>query len=457
MSVAAASSTVRHRVKRIHDAAGGLIGDLGLYLFSAGFAGLTAATSTLVAHRAWGTVATVGYAVASLAVLAQLALRRPLTRRHVVVAKRSGPLVAALTGLATRAWLTGLTWTATVAVPLVVQAAERAAGRTDRAQEEVLVVEDGGARLLATGSPYLSEQQIAALPAGEQLLGYLPYQPGMVVFGIPRALAGTVWWTDARIWFAAVTVAATAVALVIVHRLIRPAGGTTSEAAANTADDSTGDAALVRAAQLSSVLPVCALTLSTGGDDLPVLALALLALALCAARRYAGAGAAVGAAAALKLFAWPILAVLLIHAATRRSLLQFATGGLGLPILALLPAAALDATALVHNVLGFPLGAGLVSSPAASPLPGQLIATWLPGGRAVAGALLLLAGLAIAGWLIRHPPRTAASAAAVCGVGLLIAIMLMPATRFGYLLYPIALLSWAPALIRAEQTSGRPA
>ena len=33
------------------------------------------------------------------------------------------------------------------------------------------------------------------------------------------------------------------------------------------------------------MLPICALTLATGGDDLPVLALCLLALALCAARR----------------------------------------------------------------------------------------------------------------------------------------------------------------------------
>ncbi|PZG03052.1 hypothetical protein C1I95_34100, partial [Micromonospora craterilacus] len=43
-------------------------------------------------------------------------------------------------------------------------------------------------------------------------------------------------------------------------------------------------------------------------------------------------------------------------------------------------------------------------------------------------------------------PRTAPAAALVCGYGLLAAILLMPTTRFGYLLYPIAFLLWAPAL-----------
>ena len=37
-------------------------------------------------------------------------------------------------------------------------------------------------------------------------------------------------------------------------------------------------------------------------------------------------------------------------------------------------------------------------------------------------------------------------AALICGYGLLTAILLMPTTRFGYLLYPAALLVWAAAL-----------
>jgi len=404
--------------------ADGLVGDLALYLLSAVFAAVTAVASTLAPHRAWGAVAVVGYAAAALVVVGQLVVRRAATRQR-------------LTGGVARAWLTGVTWAAVVAVPLVRQAEQRADGRTDRAQEEVVVVDDGGAsRLLADGSPYLSEQQIAALPADERLLGYLPYQPGMAIFGLPRALAGAGWWTDARVWFAVATLAALAAALTLARRRAGPAG----------------DRVLVRAAQLGTVLPIAALAMSTGGDDLPVLALALLALVLCASGRYAAAGAAIGAAAALKLFAWPVLLVLLCHAGTRgrRAVGRVAAGGITLPTLALLPVAVLDHAALIHNVLGFPLGAGMVSSPAASPLPGMLIATWLPGGRIVASGLLLLAGFAIAVRLVRRPPRTAATAALICGLGLLAATLLLPSTRFGYLLYPVALFSWVPVLRVAE-------
>jgi hypothetical protein len=47
---------------------------------------------------------------------------------------------------------------------------------------------------------------------------------------------------------------------------------------------------------------------------------------------------------------------------------------------------------------------------------------------------------------VRRPPRTATTAALISGWGMLAAILLLPTTRFGYLLYPIAFLAWAPAL-----------
>ncbi|MFD0788091.1 hypothetical protein ACFQZ8_29625, partial [Micromonospora azadirachtae] len=67
------------------------------------------------------------------------------------------------------------------------------------------------------------------------------------------------------------------------------------------------------------------------------------------------------------------------------------------------------------------------------------------------------AGVAIAVRLVRRPPRTAFAAALVCGYGLLVAIALMPSTRFGYLLYPIALLVWAPALRNPDSPATNPA
>jgi hypothetical protein len=438
---------------RLTHAADGLAADLLLYGLSAIFAGITAVTSTLLPHRAWGTMAATGYLVATVAVMIQLAVRR--------MAGRGRPDTttpgrwSALTGTTGRATLTGLTWAATALLPMLWQSVERAGGRTDRAQEEVIVVEQAGSRLLDHGTPYLGHDAIAALPPGEQLLGYLPYQPGMALFGLPRAIGGVAWWTDARIWFALFTAATLAAAVLALRRPsadpvptpLRPSTGTAAR-----------DAAIVRAVQLATVLPICALTLATGGDDIPVLGLCLLALALCATRRHGLAGIAIGLAAALKLFAWPVALVLGVHAATkgRRTAVRLAAGALGLPLLAVLPAQLVDSAALVENVLRFPLGHGLVTSPAQSPFPGHLIAAALPAGRVIAAALLVAAGLAIAIQLARRPPRSAAAASVICGYGLLAAILLMPSTRFGYLLYPVALFALVPALRLAEPSPDGP-
>ncbi|MEN3610295.1 glycosyltransferase 87 family protein [Plantactinospora sp. ZYX-F-223] len=438
-----AAADRRRYWRRADRAAGGLAADLVLYLLSTGFAAVTAATSTLLPHRAWGSVAAVGYLLGTIMVLGQLLVRRrrPDSR---------------LAGTAARGGLTVVTWAATALLPLVWQAVERVGGRLDRAQEEVVVVEHSGARLLDHGTPYLTRDAIAALPGGEQLLGYTPYQPGMALFGLPRAVAGTAWWTDARIWFAVATAVALGLAVLLLRRpAATVAGGRTAPSVERAG---ARDAALVRAVQLATVLPVCALTLATGGDDLPVLALCLLALACAARDRFVAAGLAVGLAAALKLFAWPVALVLLVHAATRgrRTGLRLAAGALGLPLVALVPAQLVDSAALVENVLRFPLGHGLVSSPAASPFPGYLIAQALPAGRVVAAALLVAAGLLIAVLLLRRPPRTAASAALFCGYGLLAAILLMPSTRFGYLLYPVAFLGWVTALRLARTPRDTP-
>lgn len=411
----------------INRAGGGLGLDVALYGLSALFAWFTAASSTLAPHRAWGTVALVGYAAGTVLVLGQLAVR---------------PAWPAIWGARARMALAGGVWSATALLPLVIQAVQRAAGRTDRAQEEVLVIEDGGRRLLETGTPYLDRTAIAALPESERLLGYLPYQPGMAIFGTPRAVNRVTtelfWWSDARVWFALVTGLALAVALVLLRRAgVRPTY-------------------LVRGLQVATVLPVCALTLATGGDDLPVLALCLLALALAATRRPGWAGMAIGAAAALKLFAWPVALVLGVYVLTRGrpALLRYAAGALGIPVVTAIPALLVGHGALVENVFAFPLGRGLVTSPAASPLPGHLLATSLPGGRVIVMVLVLLAGIGFAVLLARRPPRTVAQTSLLSGYGLLVLMLLLPATRFGYLLYPAALLVWAATLrVRPENTT----
>ncbi|GIE96482.1 glycosyltransferase 87 family protein [Paractinoplanes rishiriensis] len=438
-----------HLLTRLDRAAGGLAADLALYLISAAFAAITALTSTLLPHRAWGAIAAWAYAVATVVVITQLTLRTRF------------PEVA---GTRVRAALAWATWAGAALLPLLVQSIQRAGGRTDRAQEEVLVVEHMGARLLDDGTPYLGRSAIAGLPLDERLMGYSPYQPAMSVFGLPKAVLGDFWWTDARIWFAA----ATAAALLTAIHLLRP-GHSVHSAPSQSAPSEPGapypsSAAgplgafpplLVRAIQAATVVPVCALTLATGGDDIPVLALCLLALALVATGRFGWAGLAVGAAAAMKLFALPVVAVLVILAIADRRARPLLPGALGLPVLVLIAPLLVDPDALVENVLRFPLGHGLVTSPAQSPFPGYLIAQHAPAGRLVALGLLLTVAAFIGVRMVRRPPTTAAAASLICGWGLLAAILLMPTTRFGYVLYPIAFLIWAPALVLRNHTAGR--
>jgi Glycosyltransferase family 87 len=375
--------------------------DLALYLLSAGFAGLTAATSTLAPHRAWGAVAVGGYLAAAIATaLLRGHARRPQWRSSIAAGA----------------------WVLTCLLPLVLQAIQRASGRSDRAQEEVQVIEHAGRRLLEHGTPYLGRAELASLD--HPLLGYLPYQPGMALFGLPRSLDPLgAWWSDARVWFAL----ATAAMLIAMHRTFRDSAG-------------------VRALQAVTVLPVASLTLATGGDDLPVLLLCLLGLWLFARGRPGWSGVAVGAACALKLFAWPVAVVLAVVALRRRAY-GFLGWTLGLPIVSVVPVLLRDPRAMLENVVAFPFGHGLVSSPAASPLPGHLIALQAP---AVATALLVLAMVAVLGYLALRPPRATSEAALVAGLALLTAMLLLPSSRFGYLLYPAALLLWVPALRSVE-------
>ncbi|MBO3734112.1 glycosyltransferase 87 family protein [Glycomyces niveus] len=398
-----------------------LIIDLAFYGVAALFAGATALWTTLDSHAQWGAVAFGGYLPAAICAAILLAQPGPVWRRRAFIAAG-----AAL---------------AVTAVPMVLMAIERAAGSSGRAQEEVLVVEASGARLLDTGSPYLHADAIAALP--EPLLGYNPYQPGMAVFGVPAAVFGEHWWTDARIYFL-LAAAACAVAAV---RLLRGGPGSALN------PTGAGKGPLLRAVQAMFVFPVCALTFATGGDDMPVVALMALALAFAHRERSFAAGLAIGAAAALKLFAWPaavVIAFLLwrngdlqpqrsLRAVDVRSYLA----GFALPVAAtMLPVLAVDARGFFDNVIAFGLGHGVVTSPAQSPLPGFLIAQHVPGGDLIAPALLGLAALVIAGLLWTRPPATAASAALWCAAGLSAAFLLMPSTRFGYLLYPVVLLGW---------------
>ncbi|MGY1438743.1 hypothetical protein [Streptomyces reniochalinae] len=285
------------------------------------------------------------------------------------------------------------------------------------AQEEVGVVHRSAARLVAHGTPYLAPEALA----GADYTAYNPYFPGMALLGLPHRFLGL----DARFVFGAVFLLAFALSLRTAG--LRGARGRTMALAAS---------------------PLVALPLATGGDDLPVVGLVCLGLALAGEDepRAARAGLVLAAACTLKATAWPALAVAvaLLHVRGGRPAVLRCAGaaapllvaGLALPALA-------DPTGLAVNAVGYPLGLADAASPAATPLPGRLLGRLGPGGHALAVALLVLAAALVLRSLYSHPPRDARAAALRLALGLLTAMALMPASRFGYAVYPLVLALWA--------------
>jgi MYXO-CTERM domain-containing protein len=215
--------------------------------------------------------------------------------------------------------------------------------------------------------------------------------------------------------------------------------------------------ARLRALEVLTVLPTAALPLATGGDDMPVAALMLLGLVAVQRRRPVLAGLALGAASSLKFTAWPLALLVLLAAFDRqgrRAAWRYALGVLAVMGPVVVPFAVWNPTAFVDNVIRFPLGLAGVSSPAASALPGHELVSALPGIHRAYVVAVALVGAAVLLWYLRkRPPRSASEVARVAGWVMVIAIMLAPATRVGYLLYPINLFVWSWMLSQADVPS----
>jgi MYXO-CTERM domain-containing protein len=245
--------------------------------------------------------------------------------------------------------------------------------------------------------------------------------------------------TDARIQFLVFTVV---VSLVALSRLRPPT-------------DARG-----RSFQVLTVLPTAALPLATGGDDMPVVALMLLGLAALQRRRPVLAGLALGAASSLKFTAWPLVFFALWAARdlkAHRTAGRYALGVIAIvgPVVA--PVALRNPSAFVDNVIRFPLGLAGVSSPAASALPGHILVSAIPSSHRIYVAVVGVIGIAVLAVLLKkRPPRDAAQLAAFTGWVMLIAILVAPATRVGYLLYPINLFVWAWMLRRCDDPAEVP-
>jgi len=191
---------------------------------------------------------------------------------------------------------------------------------------------------------------------------------------------------------------------------------------------------------------VVALPLCVSGVDLPLTGLCCLALALAARGRPVAAGLALAVVCSLKWTAWPAVAVALVllgRVVGGRAALRCAGTAAAGATLLIAPCALLSPSAMVEQVLAFPTGRGDLPTPAASSLPGRLLADLGPAGWYTAVGLLVCGGLAVAVSLALRPPVHLRSAADRLAIGLLVGFTLAPAGRFGYFTLPIVLMAWA--------------
>ncbi|MFF7415368.1 glycosyltransferase 87 family protein [Streptomyces lydicus] len=290
-----------------------------------------------------------------------------------------------------------------------------------KAQIEIKVLERAGELLLSSGSPYA--------PNPTAVRDFNPYLPGMAIFALPHALFGDHFFTDPRWWFAASLIAA----VVGATRVARAGKKMQAETKGVT-----GVFWLL-------ACPPLALALAIGGVDPAVIGLLCLGLSHAGQGNAGRAGLALGAAAALKWTAWPALPVaiaLLAALGGKRSAGRCTAAASGVVMLVIVPVFLVNPAAFVEHVVLFPLGLGKAPSPAASPLPGHLLAAYLPGGTAIAMTLLGLSAAAIGASLFLRPPTHALAAANRLALGLTLAILFAPATRIGYLVFPIVLMGW---------------
>lgn len=414
--------------------------DAVLYAAAALFAGLTMEFSTEATYRLWGRLALGPYLVA--AVLSALVGRhRAREDRATLVTVPGGPdpRVSARRARGVRIGLFVFVLFGAMLLPLSLEVALRSeGGPSTHVQPEVPVIERAAQRVARGEDPYHAmvrdHHLISPTPHVPAYESFFPYLPLMMVFGLPSSTHRPIRLTDARIFFTMATLLVVALALALGR--------------------GPGERKL-RTAQVLTVLPTAALPLATGGDDMPIVAFLLLGMVLAQRRRPGWSGLVLGIVSAMKFTAWPLAALALFAARDRhgrRAPVRMALGMLVVvgPVVA--PFVIHNADAFVQNVILFPLGLAGIASPAASPLPGHLLVSWFPVlHRVLPITVASVGGLVLLRHLFRHPPVTTAQAASLAGWAMLVAILFAPATRIGYLLYPINFFVWAHLLRGAEE------
>lgn len=389
--------------------------DVACYAGSAIFAAC-AAHSTLLSIRLWGDLAwpvyTGGAAAAAL-------IRARHTRLKAAFQLRAAVAALVLGGVAL--------------VPLAVAVSLRAERGPRYVQSEVLVVEQAAGAVLHGRDPYASTFNADGLShRGYSVSNHFPYFPLMLAFGLPRALLPRVAWADARVFFAAATLAFTGVALA--RSPVRP------------------DTRL-RILQVSLVLPTGALGLVVSGDD--VLVLSLLLLALVSLHSGARAGhRTLAAAMLLKATAWPLLLAVFAHRSCPHPRGRGRPVVYGLVPVVLLLAWLWQPLRFVEATVLYPLGLGRSPSPAHAPTVGSLVMATIAGhtpqlfGRLLAGVLVGFAVFVGTRVLVSWPRNCMCTAASGAAAFMAAFLVLTPVSRPGYWAYPVDLFAWGLLLAR---------
>jgi Glycosyltransferase family 87 len=350
-------------------------------------------------HRLWGLSAVCAYVLAALVILAARWLPALRSRGTLGVDVALGVILCGA-----------------ILFPLLWMVAH------GHGEPEVGVVDTAARTLIKDGTPYRSSQALANTTNPNQ---YNPYLPLMAAFGVPQALLGQGLLTDPRIWFGAVFLVVFAVAM-------RIAGARDG----------------FRWALLLTASPIIAFELCVGGTDVPMVAFLCLGFALLwrpQGANLVAAGLALGVASSMKATAWPALVVafaLLYVRDGQRAAWRFTAVALSVVIVIVGPFAVLKPGSLVKNTILFPLGLASVKSQAASPLLGHVLAQTGVLGHTIVVILLIGSGLAIAVSLVIRPPRDVPAATIRLVLGLSAMFVLAPSTRFGYFIYPAAMVMW---------------
>lgn len=384
-----------------------LRGDALLYAVSAIFSLLMGVFSSQQAQWHWGYLTVGPYVAAAVLALIGTRQKRVSTRRW-------------------REAIVAVTFLGVVAAPLALEIHWR------QAQPETFVISGAGSDESKGQSPYhqvhCHAHHCVAVKKGVPIFeSFFPYFPLMGIFGFPSAFSHQeTGFSDARVAMTFFTVLMMAIALALLRA---------------------PPESKLRVAQVLVVLPTGALFLTTGGDDMPILALCLLSLVLIQRRATLRTGTALGLAAAMKLTAWPF--ALAVMAVARERSGQRAWGRLLVTMgviftVTVVPYVIRSPHAFVENVFSFPLGLAGVSSPAASPLPGHLLTLWWPPLRHVLlPTVFVVGGFFLVRYLRRSWPIDLVRALKIVAIIFAAVICAATATRLGYVIYPLNFWLWA--------------